>query len=595
MIIPEDQIREIASKSSLLDIAQNYIRIEKKGSRFWACCPFHQEKTPSFTINPETNTFHCFGCKKSGDIYTFIQETEGMTFVESVQFLAEKLGIELQQGSAEFDKEKTSQRDSLYELYNKLTQTFHYLLLEDPRGKKALEYIQRRSVSMSTIRKFQLGFVLESPYWLHDFLISKKYSQEFLLSSGLFAQNSPRYSLFHNRLIFPIFDRHNRPIAFGGRVLDGDGPKYINSPETQIFHKRKNLYNMNNARDYIKKQGRFILVEGYMDVISLHEAGIEEAVAPLGTSFTEDQAKSLARLSSQGILFFDADTAGLNAFKKAAILLEQTGIFPKTIPSRKHKDPGDILQKDGKEALHKLLKYPINSFEYFVDQALEQVQADSAEGKEAVLREVFPYIRSIDSKTRQDSYLSILAERLKLRVEAVYQDFALNEKSKKPFQKQENNEQNTDEFDQNIATITPNSSGETYLMLAAAVHPEDFSIIRKYLALDELKDHFARKLYIVLEDIFRSGDMTIETVLHHLHDTRLKQAVLQKQSEGEFDINREKLIMSSIYRVKQNKLFREKEEKLAQIRETQNDERISDLMADIIAIDNELKKLQVGI
>ena len=283
--IPDRIIQEITSHSDIVRVVGDYVRLEKRGTRWIGLCPFHNEKTPSFGVNEDRGFFYCFGCRKGGDVITFVKEYEKCGYVEALERLAEKAGISIEYEGEEDAAavEASKKRDALYELYERLAGTFHHLLVSDVRGKVALEYALSRRLDTEAIASFRLGYVPADRTWLFKFLKSRSYSDDFLAESGFFSRKYPDYCIFTDRLLFPISDARGKVVGFGGRVLSGDGPKYINSPETAIFHKQDTLFGLSRSIPSMRTSGEAILCEGYMDVMALHAAGAENAVAPLGT------------------------------------------------------------------------------------------------------------------------------------------------------------------------------------------------------------------------------------------------------------------------------------------------------------------------
>ena len=290
MRIPESLIEEIKEKSDILSIVSEYSALKKKGDRYWGCCPFHNEKTPSFSVRPEQGMYYCFGCHKGGSLFNFIMEIEGLSFIEAVRFAAEKTGVILPENSNETEEEVV-QRDSLKDLYKRVAGSFHYILMNNDQASTTRQYLADRGIHEETIVKFQLGYAPDDPKWLHGFLKSRNYSEDFLAASGLFSRKYPQWSLFSNRLMFPIYSNQGEIVAFSGRTMGSDpkAPKYINSPDTPLYNKSKLLYGLWQSREGMRKTREFYLCEGNVDVLALHQAGISTGVAPLGTALTEDQ------------------------------------------------------------------------------------------------------------------------------------------------------------------------------------------------------------------------------------------------------------------------------------------------------------------
>ncbi len=321
MKFSRDLLQRIRERTDMVDLVNRYTRLEQRGDRWWGLSPFKSEKTPSFSVRPEEGLYYCFATQKGGDIFRFLGEMEGLSFPEAVEYLAERAGIPME-SNPEADREQRERR-TLYELYERVTHTFRYLLEEDPRGANAREYAETRGLDPATRERFELGYAVDDGRWLYRFLRKKSYSNEFLERCGLFSRRYPGMSLFRNRLIFPIRDERNRVVAFGGRALsENDRAKYINSPETPIYNKKRTLFGIHLAAERVRAERTVHVAEGYIDVIALHQAGVENSVAPLGTAFTREQARLLKRWSEQVILVFDSDEAGVEATFRAAVTAE---------------------------------------------------------------------------------------------------------------------------------------------------------------------------------------------------------------------------------------------------------------------------------
>ena len=363
--IAETTIRELNDRLDAVSVVNDYVRLEKKGGRDWGLCPFHNEKTGSFTVNPDMKWYHCFGCGKSGSVIDFVMEMDKLSFPEAVEQLAKRMGIEVVyektgRGAAEAGREK--EQDQLFELYRRVAVSFHHFLLEKGEGAAAKRYIISRGINDEMIERFRLGYAPGNRSWLYRFLTEKGYSPEFLASSGLFSRNHPRSAFFWDRLMFPIADRQGRTVAFGGRVLSGDGPKYMNSGESGRYKKGETLFAIDLALPEIRKTREAYLAEGYMDVVALHQAGVTNAVAPLGTAFTDGQARLLKRWAERVYLIFDADEAGQNAAFKGIMTCRKNGLEsfvvvlnPENSPELEAgglapKDPADVLKNFGPEA-----------------------------------------------------------------------------------------------------------------------------------------------------------------------------------------------------------------------------------------------------
>ncbi|MFW6292240.1 MAG: DNA primase, partial [Spirochaetota bacterium] len=365
--IPDTTIDEVARRVDIVELVGRYVTLERKGQRYMGLCPFHSEKTPSFSVDPEAGLYYCFGCQRGGGVYKFVMEMEGLSFPEAVRQLGEEVGVEI--AGSEEDDESNRVARALGELYNRVARTFvHFLGTEE--GAQARQTLREREISDETIERFGIGYARRDAYWLHGFLTRKGYSQEFLQTSGLFTRANPRRALFAGRIMFPIRSHRGDVLAFGGRIMAGDGPKYINSPETPIYRKRESLFGIDVALKAIRQERHVVLAEGYMDVIALHQAGVGTAVAPLGTSFTEEQGRFLSRYIDRATLLFDADEAGARATRRAAEILEPHGITASVSVLDEGTDPADLLRERGSQAVLNAVSSPLTVLEFLVRQSL---------------------------------------------------------------------------------------------------------------------------------------------------------------------------------------------------------------------------------
>lgn len=364
MYYPEELVEEVRLKNDIVDVISGYVRIKKKGSNYVGLCPFHNEKTGSFMVSQNKQIYKCFGCGAGGNVFSFVMEYENYTFVEAMKYLAERAGVKLPE--AEYDenaKKQQSRRARLLAL-NKDAATYFYYQLRAPQGKVGLKYLEGRQLSEETMKKFGLGYANVTSNDLTQYLKSKGYSDEEIRNGGL-ASFHEKYGMsdkFWNRVMFPIQDINHRVIGFGGRVMGEGEPKYLNSPETEVFDKSRNLYGLNFARTSRKK--RLILCEGYMDVIAMHQAGFTEAVASLGTAFTSGQASLLRRYGEDVILAYDSDEAGVRAALRAIGILRDAGLTGKILHLEPYKDPDEFMKNLGKEEFEKRLNEAEDSFSF---------------------------------------------------------------------------------------------------------------------------------------------------------------------------------------------------------------------------------------
>ena len=347
MYFSDEFIEEVRQKNDIVDVISGYVKLQKKGSSYFGLCPFHNEKSPSFSVSRQKQMFYCFGCSAGGNVITFIMEYENFTFVEAIRFLAERVGMEVPQ--MEYSKEEKAKADlktTLLEI-NKLAAKYFYAQLKTEQASHAHSYLVKRGLTEETITSFGLGYSNKFSNDLYKYLKTKGYSDELLVKAGLItASEKGVYDKFWNRVMFPIMDVNNRVIGFGGRVMGEGEPKYLNSPETPIFDKSRNLYGLNRART--TRKNYFLICEGYMDVIALHQAGFNNAVASLGTAFTSGHASLIKRYVNEAYLTFDSDEAGTKAALRAIPILRECGITARVIRMNPYKDPDEFIKNGAK-------------------------------------------------------------------------------------------------------------------------------------------------------------------------------------------------------------------------------------------------------
>ena len=350
MFYPEELVEEVRTRNDIVDVISGYVKLQRKGSSYFGLCPFHNEKSPSFSVSPGKQMYYCFGCGAGGNVLTFIMEYENYSFPEALKLLADRAGVKLPE--QEYSKEERRQQDlrtAILEV-NKTAAKYYYYQLRTEAGKPGMDYLKNRQLSEETMQRFGLGYAGKYSDGLYRYLKQKGVSDELLRQSGLMNVDEKRgmYDKFWNRVIFPIMDVNNRVIGFGGRVMGDGKPKYLNSPETKVFDKSRNLYGLNVARTSRKKY--IIVCEGYMDVISMHQAGFTNSVASLGTALTSQHASLLKRYTQEVILSYDSDEAGIKAALRAIPLLKEAGLTARVLRMAPYKDPDEFIKTLGTEA-----------------------------------------------------------------------------------------------------------------------------------------------------------------------------------------------------------------------------------------------------
>lgn len=415
-----DDVEKVKQKIDIVDFISEYLPLKKTGRNFKIQCPFHNEKTPSLVVSPERQIWHCFGCGKGGDIFTFLTEYEGIEFQEALKFLADKAGVKLSGPVFKTDGEK--KREIIYSLNHLSASFYNYLLLSHPAGKSALSYFtDQRKIPIELIKKFNLGFAPNKNYSLTEYLIKKKgYKEEDLINAGLATKREGgMFDFFRNRIIFPIVDVRGNVIAFSGRALsENNPPKYINTRETLVYKKGDTLFGLNLAKDEIKKENRVIIVEGEFDVISSFREGIKNIVAVKGTALTENQIKVLKRYAEKISFCFDTDAAGVEAQKRSIGLIEKFSVVASVVIPPSGKDPDELIKEDP-ILFKKAIKNDINIYDFIIDSALKAFDANSADGKRKILDKTLPYLSLIENEVLKEHYLKKLAGKIDSSLESL--------------------------------------------------------------------------------------------------------------------------------------------------------------------------------
>ena len=410
----EDIVEEVRAGNDIVDVIGQYVHLTKKGSTYFGLCPFHNEKTGSFSVSPNKQMYYCFGCGAGGNVFTFMMQYENFTFTEAMEALADRAGIALpKQEFSAAQKKETDRKQRLLEI-NKEAARYYYSLLRSEHGNHAMAYFQKRALTAETMKKFGLGYSDRYSDDLYRYLRSKGYEDGILKDSGLVTIDERRggYDKFWNRAMFPIMDVHNKVIGFGGRVMGEGEPKYLNSPETPIFDKSRNLYGLNLARTTKKPQ--LLLCEGYMDVIALHQAGFDNAVASLGTSLTVGHANLLKRYTKEVYLTYDSDGAGVKAALRAIPILKEAGITAKIINMSPYKDPDEFIKALGAEAYQERIDHAENSFMFEIRILERQFDRSKPEGKAAFYQETAKKLCSFEEKIERDIYVEEVAKKYML-------------------------------------------------------------------------------------------------------------------------------------------------------------------------------------
>ena len=511
MYYPEELIEEIRTRNDIVDVISGYVRLQKKGSSYFGLCPFHNEKSPSFSVSRSKQMYYCFGCGAGGNVITFLMEYENLSFIEAVQYLAGRAGIELpKEEYSKEAKEKADKRAVLLEI-NKEAARYYYVQLKSERGKTAYTYLTNRGLSEETIKAFGLGYSNKYSADLYQYLRKKGYSEDMIRQAGLISidEKNGVYDKFWNRVMFPIMDVNNRVIGFGGRVMGDAKPKYLNSPETVIFDKSRNLYGLNRARS--SRKSYFLLCEGYMDVISLHQAGFSNAVASLGTALTPGHASLIKRYVQEVYLTYDSDGAGTKAALRAVPILKEAGISTKVIRMEPYKDPDEFIKNLGAEEFEKRIAAARNGFMFSLDKLSEDYDMNSPEGKTAFFREAARRLTGFEDELERNNYIEAVARAYHVTPESLQKlvtKAAVQEGMAKPAQRPKRTEAGKKKED-GIHT------SQKVLLTWLIDQPKLFPVVERYLTPEDFTEKLYRDVAELLFEQYREGNLNPARILNH--------------------------------------------------------------------------------
>lgn len=497
MYYSEEIVEEVRARNDIVEVISGYVRLQKKGGRHWGLCPFHNEKSPSFSVNGDMQVYHCFGCGAGGNVYTFLMNYENYSFPEAVRMLAQRAGVALpEEDESEEGRRRENRRMRLLEV-NKAAARFFYFQLRSPQGETGYRYLKKRELTDETMHRFGLGFAGKNGANLVQYLREKGFEDDLIQEAGL-ASHSEKYGLnsqFWNRVMYPIQDINSRVIGFGGRVMGDGEPKYLNSPETPVFDKRRNLYGLNYARR--ARSNNIILCEGYMDVIAMHQAGFTQAVASLGTAFTPEQAALLRRYTENVLLAYDSDGAGVKAALRAIGILREAGLTGKVINMQPYKDPDEFMKALGKEAFAERIGQAENSFFFEVRILQRQYDMNDPEEKTRFHREIAKKLCEFSEEVERDNYLQAVAERYFIGIENLRKlvtGYAAGSGLAKPLERPKSGVQKKKGPQENA------KQAQRLLITWIATEPRLYARIRRYISAEDFTDEIYRK---VAERLFK--------------------------------------------------------------------------------------------
>ncbi|MDK8253623.1 MAG: DNA primase [Dialister micraerophilus] len=531
-------IQRIKDSLPIEQVIGAYVPLKKKGRSFWACCPFHQEKTPSFSVSPDKGFYHCFGCNESGDIVSFVEKIDNITFPEAIEKLAEIARIEIPEKEMTYEEKKKAELSKqIYDVTELASIYFYNCLTKTDIGKEGYEYFLKRHLSDEIIKKFKLGFA--PPEWhrlYSDFTSKKKISPEILQIAGLVGyKNGKHYDIFRNRCMFPILNLKGKTVAFGGRVMDDSLPKYLNSPESVIFNKRKLLFALYQALPEIREKRQAIMVEGYMDAISLHAHGITNVVASLGTAFTIEQARLLKRYADELIFNYDMDAAGQNATKRALEIAGNVGLKLRVVRLGDGKDPDEFINAHGREAYLESVAQAQPATDYLFSAALKRYDSNTLEGQQKILADMFDVLLAKGNSFYFNSFIVKMARRMQMD-EGLIRSEALRYARKKNSnvfisQKQSEKIKSEDyETKYNMKRQKLLEEGFFRYCLFNNKLPEGWELLKKY----EFADDFHKELFRILEKLSETNitEKETEKLLPREYVPRLAELLMNSNSVG---------------------------------------------------------------
>lgn len=419
MYYPDELVEEVRSRNDIVDVVGGYVRLQKKGASYFGLCPFHNEKSPSFSVSPQKQMYYCFGCGAGGNVFTFLMNYENDTFPEAIKTLADRAGIDLPEIEYSEEMKKEADKKALLLEINKEAAKYFYYQLRSPQGAIGHQYLTKRELSEETMKQFGLGYSNKFSNDLVQYLKQKGYKDETIIQAGLAAGDEVRgvHDKFWNRVMFPIQDINHRVIGFGGRVMGEGEPKYLNSPETMIFDKSRNLYGLNFARS--SRRDHIILCEGYMDVISMHQAGFTQAVASLGTAFTSGQANLLHRFTDTVVLSYDSDGAGTKAALRAIGILRENGMTARVLSLEPYKDPDEFIKNLGAEAFEERIKQAENSFLFELRVLQRDYNLQDPDEKTSFYKEIAKKLCNFNDEVERENYIEAVASKYGIGFESL--------------------------------------------------------------------------------------------------------------------------------------------------------------------------------
>jgi DNA primase len=562
--LSEEKVSEIRDRSSIQEVVSDYVTLKKTGKNYKGLCPFHSEKTPSFMVNEEKQIFHCFGCGEGGDVFTFLMKAGQFSFPQAVEELAKRYGVQLpsRELSATQNKEM-AKREALFHINQIASEYFHDLLTKRREGEEGRKYLSQRGISQEVIVEHRLGTSTDRWDGLVQYLQEKKVSLELAWELGLIFPKKREgwYDAFRGRILFPIFDLHQRIVGFGGRVIREGQPKYLNSPESSIYHKGEVLYGLQVAKRYATEKDCVIIVEGYFDLLTLHQYGLNHSVATLGTALTTQHIRTLKRYTKNLITLFDADQAGVQATLRSLPLFLEEEVAGKTIVLPKGEDPDGFLRKGNLEDFGKRAERAVPLIDFFFERLMKTTDVKSIDGKVSVAKEGVALLGKIPDKIRRDFYTKALAERLDVKESFLYEMLR--------FPPKEPSKVGEDFRKSSMERSFPKS--EEIVVRLMVHHPEVIPTISKEGVVKEFESPILQKIAEAIEDLYqRKGRLDLpEALANFEEDLKGRLCEFAFQESGLEGGDQGKILQDCIQKIREKRLKKEKGELLKRIKEAE--------------------------
>ncbi len=607
--LSEEKVSEIRDRSSIVEVVSDYVSLKKAGKNHRGLCPFHSEKTPSFMVNEEKQIFHCFGCGEGGDVFTFLMKVGHFSFPQAVEELAKRYGVKLPSRElSASQKKEMAKSEGLFQINQVASEYFHDLLTRRREGEEGRRYLSQRGISQEIITEHRLGFSTDRWDGLVRHFQERKISLELAWKLGLIfprkkgGGSTPQegqgtgaagwYDAFRGRILFPIFDLHQRVVGFGGRVIRERQPKYLNSPESSIYHKGEVLYGLQAAKRYASEKDCVIIVEGYFDLLTLHQYGLKHSVATLGTALTPQHIRTLKRYTKDLIALFDSDEAGVKATLRALPLFLEEDVAGKTILLPKGEDPDGFLRKGNLEEFGKRLTHAVPLVDFFFDRLMKTYDLKSVDGKVRVAREGLALLSKIPDKIRRDLYVKGLAERLDVKESFLYE--MLPSRRVESPTSPEPSRAREDSRSTSLERTFPKS--EEMVISLMVHHPEIIPTVSREGVVEEFESPVLQKIAEALKDLYLSrGRLDLAEALANFEEdlkARLREFVFQEVGlEGG---DREKILKDCIQKIRGKRLKRESGEALKRIKEAEKQEE-EERLAPLLKEHEELAKRERGL